>query len=874
MSKINVNISAKTTEAIIKTTNNEYTNQNPEGDRVENVVIPHKYFWDKEVVDKIPADLRSQDKWLLIRLDWDYEKKKYGKMPKSSADRTPAKSNDATTWGSFERAINKIAPVNEALTYALNNDGVCVIDIDHCITNGQLSPAAQSVADLFTGTYIERSVSGDGIHIFCRGTTELRPNTKLIIDGEELDIEIYRDKRFIVVTGHLLNGADSVLLDMQTALDQVAAWAKKKEPINSSGISLRKSVLAEHSIDADTLRDALSHISPDAYGDWFRYGIAIKRWGEEIGDEDAAWELFNEWSQCTASGNYDQDANAQAWDDWLLDSENQVTVGSIIYDARKNGWKRDLRSVTSAANGSSGGRPEQIPHSTAAGSFYESVCEAESGMPMVRYLLGSWWVYNSTKGWQATSRDDIISRVVTFMQNDEGLSKLVSTHYVNSVVLNLGSANYCGGVNQLGQWITEDGLESGDNWIAFENDIAMNVMDAATALAEGRSPSASCAQKKSPAFFSKSYVGYDLVWPKPLDSLDAQIAERAPRFKAFIEQMLPTPEARRMAQQMSGIAMTDSSQWERMHFMTGNGANGKSVLIDILIDMLGSQNVCNMEPHLFGERFNSWVLTEHKMNIATDLSLYDGNSSISAVEATLKQVVTGEQVTVEKKFSPQYTCRYRARQIFATNHLPMFQDRSNGIKRRTIIIDFPVNLPEEKQDVNLAKKIIKSELSGVFLWALSGLADVLKNGVYESSAASKRKDKHFAVCQKEKLFLELNCMLDPESLVSKDMLYDRYKQWSKDGTYKPIGKHNFYEAVRQWGGKDIEEVSKTLDGKRCRIFRGIILHQLDADDVNVSEARKYNTVLQPANDSPETLRLQQTLGYAERQASLKKVNQQ
>ncbi|OGV31935.1 MAG: hypothetical protein A3E88_07330 [Legionellales bacterium RIFCSPHIGHO2_12_FULL_35_11] len=47
--------------------------------------------------------------------------------------------------------------------------------------------------------------------------------------------------------------------------------------------------------------------------------------------------------------------------------------------------------------------------------------------------------------------------------------------------------------------------------------------------------------------------------------------------------------------------------------------------------------------------------------------------------------------------------------------------------RRFLIIPFQVTIPEAEQDKQLAQKIIKSELSGVFNWVLQGLDSAFRN---------------------------------------------------------------------------------------------------------------------------------------------------
>src|SRR5699024_5176784 len=62
-----------------------------------------------------------------------------------------------------------------------------------------------------------------------------------------------------------------------------------------------------------------------------------------------------------------------------------------------------------------------------------------------------------------------------------------------------------------------------------------------------------------------------------------------------------------------------------------------------------------------------------------------------------------------------------AKLIFNCNELPKDIEHTDAFFRRFLILSFDVTIPPEEQDKNLHKKIINSELPGVFNWVLLGL---------------------------------------------------------------------------------------------------------------------------------------------------------
>src|SRR6185295_924796 len=91
-----------------------------------------------------------------------------------------------------------------------------------------------------------------------------------------------------------------------------------------------------------------------------------------------------------------------------------------------------------------------------------------------------------------------------------------------------------------------------------------------------------------------------------------------------------------------------------------------------------------------------------------------------------------------------------ARLIMATNHEPRFKDRSRGIWRRMMIVPFNVAIPSDRQDPQLTTKL-KTELPGIFNWAIEGLREFRRVGrftipaICQSALEQLRSDSNPAV---------------------------------------------------------------------------------------------------------------------------------
>lgn len=151
------------------------------------------------VID-IPSELRDLSQWVLWRkLD------RGGKVtkPPYQPNGQKAESDNPDTWSTFEDAVRAL-PKFDGLGIMLAN-GLCGIDIDHCIENGELSPFAKRAISLLN-SYSEKSPSGTGVHILFFG--ELPPGRR---KHTATGFETYSSGRFFTLTGDRLPGAPTTI---------------------------------------------------------------------------------------------------------------------------------------------------------------------------------------------------------------------------------------------------------------------------------------------------------------------------------------------------------------------------------------------------------------------------------------------------------------------------------------------------------------------------------------------------------------------------------------------------------------------------------------------------------------------------------------
>lgn len=98
----------------------------------------------------------------------------------------------------------------------------------------------------------------------------------------------------------------------------------------------------------EEVRDALWAISPDCSRDvWIACGMALHWAGHQTQQVDAAFTLWDEWSQVSDTKYPGTRDVLTQWRSMRLDKMTHVTLGTLFHYAREAGWQRPSPDVTS-----------------------------------------------------------------------------------------------------------------------------------------------------------------------------------------------------------------------------------------------------------------------------------------------------------------------------------------------------------------------------------------------------------------------------------------------------------------------------------------------------------------------------------------------
>ena len=165
--------------------------------------------------NNIPSELKKLKQWVCYRTQKN--ETKTIKFMISPITGKFAKSNEPNTWTDYETALRYMFSRRlEGLALVLTKDLV-FIDIDHSIDDeGNFSDLTKDLLEGLPNTYAEKSCSGKGVHIFCKGNL---PKDALK-RNDNIGLEMYDTRRFVCVTGDVIDNRKE-LLDYSNIIENI-----------------------------------------------------------------------------------------------------------------------------------------------------------------------------------------------------------------------------------------------------------------------------------------------------------------------------------------------------------------------------------------------------------------------------------------------------------------------------------------------------------------------------------------------------------------------------------------------------------------------------------------------------------------------------
>lgn len=320
---------------------------------------------------------------------------------------------------------------------------------------------------------------------------------------------------------------------------------------------------------------------------------------------------------------------------------------------------------------------------------------------------------------------------------------------------------------------------------------------------------------------------------------------KCPRFLEFLNNCfcLLSNEDRRVTvdalQEWFGYSLVPGNSFHRFVLLIGKTRTGKSVVQDVLSDMLGHENVSNIRIENLHIPINTINLFDKLINIGPEIG---PNTKFN--EEFFKSLTSGDGVDGRTHHKDTVSFKNGSKMMFSSNFFPTVTDLSGAWYERALCFPFDNFITEEMRNIHLSEELIE-ERAGVLLWALQGRARLLKRGRFIESAAMLALKNKVKISNDPVLgwFNTEKSTFDPTAAYyTLKSWWDKYKNYCLDEEIKPLSRSKFLEAVKEIPGISISKPS-TLN-QECIICNWELLDPPDNEKENNQDLDFISEVLE------------------------------
>lgn len=210
-----------------------------------------------------------------------------------------------------------------------------------------------------------------------------------------------------------------------------------------------------------------------------------------------------------------------------------------------------------------------------------------------------------------------------------------------------------------------------------------------------------------------------------------------------------------MLMEMIGSVLLTEPKAQFMFFIYGiKGRNGKSTFTSMLRKFLGEKLTSNVSISGLKDPTSLSTLVGHLLNVCDDA---DYEKIYLERSQTLKSLASGELINCRPIYSFPIEFYNTATIIGTSNTMPEFADKSGGMRRRLVIIEFNMNITKENNDPNILEKLTNDSAKSTLLnIAIEGMNRLRDNNYFitENNTLKETLDEYYKSTDTVKDFVD------------------------------------------------------------------------------------------------------------------------
>lgn len=253
-------------------------------------------------------------------------------------------------------------------------------------------------------------------------------------------------------------------------------------------------------------------------------------------------------------------------------------------------------------------------------------------------------------------------------------------------------------------------------------------------------------------------------------------------------------------QLLLGLTLTGEVGEEFIIFVIGFGANGKSLLSNVITTIMGEYAKTVPSSLLAARRTDDHSPRSDlaMLNGARLASINELPAGMQLNEPMVKQIAGREPISARFLHKEFFTFLPRFTTWVRSNHKPIVKGDDDGIWRRIIPIPFRRRFAAHEQDPRLEAKLL-AERDGILMWMIEGAKEYYRTGVSLSPAIQREQAQYRKDSDLLGEFLDECTDVQPSLRVKRSDLYLRWTFWCESNGVQPGSKKAFTQRLAERG---------------------------------------------------------------------------
>ncbi|MFJ2095416.1 phage/plasmid primase, P4 family [Streptomyces sp. NPDC087901] len=255
-------------------------------------------------------------------------------------------------------------------------------------------------------------------------------------------------------------------------------------------------------------------------------------------------------------------------------------------------------------------------------------------------------------------------------------------------------------------------------------------------------------------------------------------------------------------QELLGYSITGDVGAQIMPFLHGHGKNGKSVLLDVLMKLLGDYADAAPPGFLTARPYEGHPTDLAELHGRRVIVCSEVKPGDKFDEARVKLLTGGDRIKARRMRQDFFSFAPTHKLWLLGNHLPEVGTGGYAFWRRMKLIPFERIVADDRTIDNLADALVTEEGPGILHWLITGARRYLA-GPRDLTGPQQVRAATTAYAETEDhtgRFLSEYCTLEPKVRSAQRQLYNNYTVWCQQEGSDPVSSRAFTSRVRETVG--------------------------------------------------------------------------